>query len=69
MDGSRVALLAIAWWVGVPVIVFGIVIGLGFDWRKASGYGLTRAGPPSLGPLAFVIVGLALVVVATARPG
>jgi hypothetical protein len=52
-----------------PIVAIGLAIALGYDWRKPSSYGLTRAGPPPLRLVVFVIVGLALIVLASAQPG
>jgi hypothetical protein len=70
MDLLRPLFIALLWYVGVPFVIIAVAIALGYDWKKRSNFGLTTAPNPRFWSIVlFVIVGLAIVVLAAAHAG
>ncbi|HEY5629915.1 MAG TPA: hypothetical protein VIR16_10425 [Candidatus Limnocylindrales bacterium] len=69
MEPIGTLLAAIAWFVGVPLLMFGVLKAVGYDWKKPWLMWRTEAGPLPLwvylGVAAFI--GLGLLVAALTR--
>jgi hypothetical protein len=56
----------ILWFVGVPLVLFGVLKAIGYDWDKPWSMWRTKAGPLPLWVYLGVIAGMALSLVIAA---